>query len=299
MAVDITYSMHKLSHLISIEALVTADYMRGTHVGRFPHSHENAWELIYCMNNTMKAFDGASALELKQGDAIFIRPGTIHDILIESEETIAFIVSFTCSNSDLLMPFEDRIIYTDEEQQRLFHKMRGELEAAFIRNPGNLHLYSFEPSVASPLGAEQMICCYLEQLLILMLRDITRKGGAIPKTSEIRNIMQDYLIDRVNNYIRAHYDEPLTVGRIAEQFHYSRTRFSTIYKELTGTGVNEMISDVRIECAKELLLRGEFSVAEVAEHAGFSSPQYFSHKFTEKVGMSPTQFAAKNVQKET
>ena len=289
---DITYTMHKLSHLISIESLVSADYVRGTHVSRFLHSHENAWELIFCMKNRMQVFVGSTIRELGQGDTFFIRPGTVHDILVEEDDTRAFVISFTCSNPDLLMPLEDHIIRTGEEQQRLFQKMREELETAFIRNPGNLHLYTFEPSASSPLGAEQMICCYLEQLLILMLRDITRKGDAIPKTSEIKNIMQDYLIDRVNGYVASHFSEPLSVGKIAAQFHYSRTRFSTLYKELTGKGVNEMISDVRIECAKEYLLREGSNVGKVAEQTGFSSLQYFSHKFTEKVGMSPTQFIA-------
>ena len=287
---EIAYSMHKLSHLVSIEALVTADYVCGTHLTRFSHTHENAWEVVFCMKNRMQALVGDTIRELKQGDTFFIRPGTLHDILVDSDDTRAFVISFTCNNSDLLMPFEDRIILTGEEQQHLFQKMRKELETAFVRNPGNLHLYSFESSSASPLGAEQMICCYLEQILILMLRDVTRKGDSIPKTSEIQNIMQDYLIDRVNGYIKDHYAEPLSVGQIAAQFHYSRTRFSTLYKELTGKGVNEMISDVRIEGAKELLLWGGLNIGEVAERCGFSSLQYFSHKFSEKTGMSPTKY---------
>lgn len=293
MPVHITYSMHKLSHLVSIEALVSADYVRG-HVDRFLHTHESAWEVIFCMKNRMQAFVGNTVRNLQQGDTFFIRPGVMHDILVDSDDTRAFIISFTCNNSDLLMPFEDRIIQTGQEQQHIFQKMREELETAFIRNPGNLHLYSFEPSSSSPLGAEQMICCYLEQIIILMLRDVTRKGDIIPKTSEIQNIMQVYLIERVDRYIKNHYGEPLSVGRIAAQFHYSRTRFSTLYKELTGRGVNEMISEVRIEHAKELLLWGGLSVGEVAERCGFSSLQYFSHKFSEKTGMSPTKYIEQN-----
>ena len=96
----------------------------------------------------------------------------------------------------------------------------------------------------------------------------------------------------------SHYDEPLTVGYIASQFHYSRTRLSTLYKELTGIGINEMITDVRIKCAKELLMRGGLSIGDVAERCGFSSLQYFSHKFTEKIGMSPSQYIAKYRQEE-
>lgn len=294
----ISYSTYRLSNLVSVEDLVSADYFWGTHVAGYPHSHESAWELIFCMKNKMKAFVDGNAKDLKQGDSYFIRPGTIHDILVESDNTRAFVISFTCSNSDLLMPLEDRIIVTGEEQQRLFQKMREELETAFIRSPGNLHLFTFEPSASSPLGAEQMICCYLEQLIILMLRETSKKGNVIPKTSDIQNIMQNYLIDRVNDYIATHYSEPLSVGQIAAQFHYSRTRFSTLYKALTGKGVNETISDVRIQCAKELLLRGGCSISEVAERAGFSSLQYFSHKFAEKVGMNPSEFISKNLLEE-
>ena len=47
----------------------------------------------------------------------------------------------------------------------------------------------------------------------------------------------------------------------------------------------------RVERAKQLLQTGsDFSLAEVAAHAGFSDQSQFSHHFKRLVGVTPGQF---------
>lgn len=294
MPTPVTYGTYKLSRLISVEAIVSADYIFGTHVARNPHIHKEAWEFLFCIDNVMHVMDGETSVTLKKGEAYFVRPGTVHDVLVNSDDSRIFVVSFTCSGGNLLEPLEGRIISMRSEEQLICEQMRLELEEAFVKNPGNLHLYTFEPSETSPFGSEQLICCFMEQLIILLLRDLARQGSPVPKTSEIQNLIQDYFITRVNTYIASNFDKPLDVKTIAEQFHYSRTRFSTLYKKLTGKGVSEAVSEIRINCAKELLQRGDTSIGSIAEQCGFSSMQYFSHKFSGTVGMSPTEYAARH-----
>ena len=53
-----------------------------------------------------------------------------------------------------------------------------------------------------------------------------------------------------------------------------------------------MITYQRIKRAKILLLDQKLSVTQISEILGFSSPQYFSHKFTEQVGCPPSKYAS-------
>ncbi|MCQ2420573.1 MAG: AraC family transcriptional regulator [Clostridia bacterium] len=298
MAIHIVYGKYKLSKVVSVEEIVSADYIAGEHIARFMHSHEDAWELAYCMENEIEIYMNSEWIRLKKGECLFIRPGSVHNIRVTDADARSFVVSFTSTNSELLLPLEYHVVTVNPKESKIFENMKAELETTFSRNTGNMHLYTFEPSEYSPLGAEQMIGCYLEQLIILLLRDVTKHGETVAKNGQIRNMAQDYLVDHINTYIAAHYHEHLSVEQIASRFHYSRTHLSTLYKEITGQRIVDVITDVRITCAKELLRRGEESIASIAERSGFSSPQYFTHKFTAIEGCSPSEYAKNHLHPE-
>ena len=104
MPTPVTYGTYKLSRLISVEAIVSADYIFGTHVARNPHIHKEAWEFLFCIDNVMHVMDGETSVTLKKGEAYFVRPGTVHDVLVNSDDSRIFVVSFTCSGGNLLDP---------------------------------------------------------------------------------------------------------------------------------------------------------------------------------------------------
>lgn len=71
------------------------------------------------------------------------------------------------------------------------------------------------------------------------------------------------------------------------------TTQSTMYrrlKSLTGLSPNEMIRDVRIKKACELLKTKDMQVSEVAYAVGFTDPKYFSLIFKKVKGISPKKY---------
>lgn len=71
------------------------------------------------------------------------------------------------------------------------------------------------------------------------------------------------------------------------------TTQSTMYrrlKSLTGLSPNELIRDIRIKKACELLKAGDMQVSEVAYAVGFTDPKYFSLIFKKVKGMSPKKY---------
>ena len=53
----------------------------------------------------------------------------------------------------------------------------------------------------------------------------------------------------------------------------------------------ELTASEAIARSKELLAANEKTVTEIAAELGYSSPQYFSRKFTQEVGCPPSQYA--------
>lgn len=287
----IPYSKYPLARIITIYEIVSADYVHGVHPNEHAHVHQDAWELTYCIEGNFLYCKDGKYIPLQTGDIIFTSPGTAHDSLSQDPETKAFYVSFTCSDDQIKL-LRDAVVTATQQQQELFQKVIGELELAFQLNESQLRVFSFSPSKDSPLGAEQLVCCYLEQIMISILREITMQNGKPVKSAHFVQAMENYLISNVSDYIRSHLSQPLTVGRIAEQFHYSRARLSTLYKASTGMGINEFINHERIYRAKVLLLAGDLTIAQISEQVGFTSPQYFSRKFTQFVGAPPSHYAA-------
>ena len=287
----IEYEKYPLSRLVDVQEIVSADYMTGVHPAISRHAHQEAWELCCCMEGELFVLKDDQKILLNAGEVALIQPGMKHNILVERKDTVSFIISFTCVCKHL-RTLQDAVISAGDDLLSLFRKMRRELERSFQQDAAVLHLYHFTPSTNSPLGAEQMVCCYLEQAVILMLRSVTMRSGKVIRTGHFQEALQNYLTDQVHTYIREHIYEPLRVDALSAHFHYRRGRLSTILKRTTGMSLGEIITYERIREAKKLLTEGEKSVAQIAELLCFASPQYFSYKFSTEVGCPPSLYAA-------
>ena len=137
--------------------------------------------------------------------------------------------------------------------------------------------------------------------------------GAIEQVMKVRNIMKgrmnrtefgyDYnsvkvddadtkFFGRVNDYIKQHIEEELTVTQLAEDIGISRVHLNRKMKERYGVGTNTYIRSFKLKQAAYILVHQRTNVSEVAYACGFSNLSYFSSSFREYFGMSPREFVA-------
>ena len=284
------YENYSLTRTVSIKEIVTADYFTGPFPADYVHDHPDAWELCCCLQGEMTLVKDSRKIELTRGQVALIQPGVLHDIFVVGKKTANFVISFTCSGEHL-RSIQDSVISFSDDQLVLFQKIVEELKQTFQPHELHLHLLSFRPSPDSPFGAEHMICNYLEQIIVTMLRNVTMKDdGTIIRSGHFKDAMQSYLVEQVEEYIEEHLHEKLTVEDIAAHFHYSRARLSAIFKEVTGMGVNEVVTAKRMKKAKALLAKQNLTVSRIASMLGYCSAQYFSAKFSKEVGCPPSQY---------
>lgn len=100
----------------------------------------------------------------------------------------------------------------------------------------------------------------------------------------------DNIISQAIHYIDQHLFEQISVKQIAEQIRLSTSHFSRLFRSATGFSPHEYIMLHRIDEAKALLQSTSLSVKEIAFRVGYRSEVNFIIAFTDKTGLSPTQF---------
>ena len=85
-------------------------------------------------------------------------------------------------------------------------------------------------------------------------------------------------------------DSELSVEVVSEGMGMSRVQLYRKVKALLDMSVNEYIQQVRLNKARFLLRREEFTIADVAYQVGFSSPTYFSTAFKGKYNQTPMEY---------
>lgn len=97
-------------------------------------------------------------------------------------------------------------------------------------------------------------------------------------------------IDEVISYIHQNLFEPLSLARLSQYAAYSPYHFTRIFKERIGLSPQYYIASLRLQKAKDLLLHTNLSVRDIALEIGQQSLGTFTTRFTERVGVSPSEF---------
>lgn len=110
---------------------------------------------------------------------------------------------------------------------------------------------------------------------------------------------EDPFLTKVRATLEKHLsDETYTVDRLAFDVFLSRVQLFRKLKSLVGLSPLEFISSIRLGRAAELLREGKMSVSEVCIMVGFGTNySYFSKRFKERFGVSPSEFGTKIVKK--
>lgn len=97
---------------------------------------------------------------------------------------------------------------------------------------------------------------------------------------------------RAIRHMREHLAKPLDLDELAQTAAISKFHLVRVFDEITGTTPHHFLSCLRVQRAKELLLKSGPSITEVCLEVGYNSLGTFSKTFSELVGLSPQEFRA-------
>ncbi|HNW52139.1 MAG TPA: two-component regulator propeller domain-containing protein [Prolixibacteraceae bacterium] len=133
----------------------------------------------------------------------------------------------------------------------------------------------------------------LEQRKLILRKYRDHKEIAV---SDLKITSRDHeFIDKLIKYIEANYmDENLSINTLVEFSCVSRTVFYNKVKSLTGLSPIELMRQIKLKIAAQMLLNG-YNVNEAAINIGFNDTRYFSKQFKELFGETPSNYRKMNL----
>jgi AraC-like DNA-binding protein len=89
------------------------------------------------------------------------------------------------------------------------------------------------------------------------------------------------------NHMKEHIGEPISVSMLADAVCMSESAFAHLFKQVAGTSPYHFLKQLRLECARDLLLNEDFSVSDVAGQVGYTSLSHFISEFRRYFGEPP------------
>ncbi|WP_138753095.1 helix-turn-helix transcriptional regulator [Paenibacillus sinopodophylli] len=282
----------RLRTTIEIQKLITLFYFEHNKDYVFIGEKHNFWELLYVDRGEVEVRTDKAIHVLRQGSIIFHKPNEFHSFrAAKGVAPDVIVVTFDC-HSPAMRGFEGKQLQVNEEERKMLVLMMHEGKQAFefpFRHP-----LKRLPHAAA--GSEQLLRCYLETFLLLLLRKLeAADSGVVQQQLSLphpaREKSEQLLLRDILSYIAEHLDDPLNITTICGQFYMSRTRLQMLFHKQHGCSFKQYVTQLRIRKAKILIREDTRNMTEIARLLGFASIHYFSKAFKKETGINPSEYA--------
>lgn len=97
-------------------------------------------------------------------------------------------------------------------------------------------------------------------------------------------------VEETIRFVRRRYGEAISLEDAAQQAGVSASYLSRVFKEKTGSGFSEYLTQVRIEESQRLLSMTSLSVKEIAMQVGYPDEKYYAKLFKKMTGIKPSDY---------
>lgn len=92
------------------------------------------------------------------------------------------------------------------------------------------------------------------------------------------------------HYVNSNYSHDLSLEYLSDFFGFSKYHLCRIFKKYTGFTLNDYITQLRLERAKELLTTTALPANKIGTIVGINDENYFYRLFRKHIGVSPQKY---------
>ncbi len=282
-----TFIKTQLTNFVNITQIVTIHYYEFDKNFSFGGESHNFWEMVYVDKGKVLVTNETDEIILSQGDIVFHKPNEFHAIRSYESEPNFFVITFVCKSPSMAF-LEDYHTKLDEKLKPFISSIIKESDLTFIIPKNDPSLKKLIKKDDAIIGGEQFIKTYLEQLLILLIRNVQKVNEFNIFTT--KQSMENHLIDSVKSYIEEHVESKIKISDICAKLGYSKSYLCKIFGEQTGQSIANYGTLTKIKHAKQLIRENRLNFSQISDKLNFETSQYFSRVFKRITGMTPTEF---------
>ncbi len=128
----------------------------------------------------------------------------------------------------------------------------------------------------------------------LMLPELIKVFITLKRNSVARPMS---LAEKIKSKLDLNLQKKYTINDLSKDLCYTNNHLINVFQAEYGETPYQYLSKKRIELAKEYLQTSSISVSEIAEMLCFAEPQYFSNRFKQATGVTPTKYRANMLEK--
>lgn len=256
-----------------------------------PHNHLG-YELHYIPSGKGKVLIGTESYEIKPDTCYLIGSNVDHEQIADlidpmSEYGLNFEINLKPRHGKMS---KDNYLIREKELSLLVESLSrtkfwfGE-EAVFMKPFFKSLEYELSNQYTGYyINVQNMLSCIIIQLVRICARQEKADYRIPVKTLDNRRG------EMIHNYFCIHYQEA-SREKLSKELCISIRQLSREINQLYhGQTFGEVLTEVRLSHALELLSNGDVSIEAIALSIGFSSASYFSKVFKKKYHMTPEQY---------
>ena len=253
------------------------------------HWHEYM-EISYIRSGTGIYYIGDKQFDVEKGDIIIINSSESHKVTYNESDPLY----------ETVIHFYPDLIWSKEDSLYEFNRLKEILNfgSSFVNKHAVFPEIQLEVQECISrieqecIGKQPFYEVVVKAQLLLLLTILVRSGKLL---EEQRNNKKSNQIEKVKEYIHNNLRNDLSLTTVAKQFYMNASYFSSWFKECVGIGYYSYVVQQRIEDAKKMLARTDYSVIRIAYECGFNSNGSFYNAFKRVMGISPREYR-KNIE---
>jgi len=237
------------------------------------HTHPFT-ELFYVVDGKGEFNIQGQRFPVKANDFVIINPQVEHTELSSPDEPLEYIVLGIRGLS-----FSNLTPVSEGGHPFSFFNLRDE-QKDILR-----YLNAMVQEATSQSMSYELVCHNLLEILLIKILRHQHFDLEVGKQSKATKD-----ISFIKHYLETYYHESIQLEDLASMTHLSRFYISHSFKKEIGMSPMEYLIDIRIKESKILLRTTNYSISQVADIVGFTTPTYFSKQFRKSTGISPTDY---------
>lgn len=243
------------------------------------HSHPG-YSFVVCFDDRCRARIDGRTIGGRAGQVMAFSPGIPHEEL-PSEETASY--AAVCVEPGF---FESAAEHHPALRGRELRGLEAPSGPGLVGCIRRLVTEHENPGA----GFRDLVAAREVELVHLLLRDLAGTAAAEPG-ERVRPPLTDRLrVAAAVHFAHARFAQRLTVGDLARAARLSPAHLSRLWKREFVQTPMEYVMELRLEAARRRLVASEEALTTIAIECGFGSSSYFSHCFSRRHGLTPSEY---------